>query len=144
MSRKYVLDSKEDFVRKLEVLTGSGVSPDDLTVHTPFHVHEADEILKIKESRLKFFTLTGAVSGFIVSLAFMIYTVLDWPIIVGGKPLVALPAFIIVAFECTILFGGIISFLGFLHLTRLPSPAKIMNPVDCNNKFIIFDNREGR
>ncbi len=144
MSREYKLESKEDFIRKLEVLTGSGISPDDLTIHTPFHVHESDKILGIKESKLKYFTLFGALSGFILSLAFMIYTVLEWPIIVGGKPLIALPAFIIVAFECTILFGGIISFIGFLHLTRLPSMENIMNPVDCENKFIIIDNREGR
>jgi len=144
MSREYKLESKEAFVRKLEVLTASGISPKDLTIHTPFHVHEADEILKVKPSKLKYFTLAGALSGFILSLAFMIFTVLDWPLIVGGKPLVALPAFVIVAFECTILFGGIISFLGFLHLTRLPSMENIKKPVDCENHFIIIDNREGR
>ena len=67
----------------------------------------------------------------------------DWPIIRGGKPIVALPAFIIVAFELTVLFGGVISFIGFLLLSSLPSVKKIIEPEDYGNKFVIDIEKEG-
>ncbi len=142
MSKKYMLESKKAFLKKLVELTESGASGEDLSVYSPFHIHEAEEILKPKKSLLKYFTLIGAVCGFVLSFLFMVYTVADWPLIVGGKPAVAFPAFIIVAFECTILIGGIVSFLGFLHLSKLPDIKKIADPFEYKNRFLIIDKRE--
>jgi hypothetical protein len=139
MSKQYIFDSQEAFLEKLEEMAEAGVKPETVTTLTPFHVHEAEHILKSKPSELRFFTLIGAVAGFFLSFAFIIYTVLDWPLITGGKPIVSLPAFIIVAFECTILIGGIVSFLGFLHLNRLPNVKRIIEPRDCGSQFIIID-----
>jgi hypothetical protein len=140
MSRQYIFDSQEDFLEKLEEIAKAGVKPGTVTTLTPFHVHEAEHILKSKPSELRFFTLIGALAGFFLSFAFIIYTVLDWPLITGGKPIVSIPAFIIVAFECTILIGGIVSFLGFLHLNRLPNIKRIIEPRECGSRFIIIDN----
>lgn len=83
--------------------------------------------MKSPTSHLRFFTLTGAIAGFVLSFLFILFTVFDWPLITGGKPLVSVPAFIIVAFECTILIGGIVSFLGFLHINRLPNIKRIID-----------------
>lgn len=141
MSKRYNYSSKASFLKKLKNLINDGAGVDDLEVYTPFHIHEAEELLKPKKSMLKFFTLFGAISGFILSFSFMVFTVIDWPLIVGGKPAVAIPAFVIVAFECTILFGGIISFIGFLHLAKLPNLKNIKNPFENDNRFTIIDNR---
>ena len=138
MSNEFKFDTKEEFLEKLEELVKSGVSPKSFTTLTPFHVHEAEHIVKAKPSELRFFTLAGALSGFFLSFAFIIYTVLSWPLITGGKPLISIPAFIIIAFECTILLGGIVSLLGFLHLNRLPNIKRVIEPRECGSQFIII------
>jgi molybdopterin-containing oxidoreductase family membrane subunit len=140
MSDEYKFDTKEEFLEKLEKLVQSGVQARSITTLTPFHVHEAEHIMESKPSELRFFTLVGAVAGFLLSFVFIIYTVLDWPLITGGKPLVSIPAFIIIAFECTILIGGIVSLLGFLHLNRLPNIKRVIEPRECGSQFIIIYN----
>lgn len=142
MSKEYTYDTQEAFLEKLEAMTTAGVKPETITTLTPFHVHEVEHILKTKPSALRFFTLFGALTGFFLSFAFIIFTVLDWPLITGGKPLISIPAFIIVAFECTILIGGIVSFVGFLHLSRLPDIKRVIEPRDCGSQFIIIHEQE--
>ena len=141
--KRFEFDSQEAFLEKLKEMTGSGVKPEHFNYYTPFHVHEAEHMLCPKPSALRFFTLTGAIGGFVLSFLFIIYTVFSWPIIVGGKPLMSTTAFIIVAFECTILIGGIVSFIGFLFLSRLPNLKTIIDPVDCGNQFIIVQQDQG-
>jgi len=138
MSKEYTYDTQEAFLEKLEEMTAAGVKPETITTLTPFHVHEAEHILKTKPSELRFFTLFGALTGFFLSFAFILFTVFDWPLITGGKPLISIPAFIIVAFECTILIGGIVSFVGFLHLGRLPDIKRVFDPRECGSQFIII------
>ena len=58
----------------------------------------------------------GCAAGF----AFTIYTVLSWPLITGGKQIVSVNAFIVIAYELMILFGGLAAFAGFLFLSRMP------------------------
>lgn len=140
MSGEFKFDSKEEFLEKLEELVKKGVKLNAITTLTPFHVHEAEHIMKSKPSELRFFTLVGALAGFFLSFIFIIYTVLDWPLITGGKSLVSIPAFIIIAFECTILIGGIVSLLGFLHLNRLPNIKRVIEPRECGSQFIIIYN----
>ena len=139
MGDEFKYDTKEEFLEKLEELVKKGVKSDAITT-LPFHVHEAEHIMKSKPSELRFFTLVGALAGFFLSFIFIIYTVLDWPLITGGKSLVSIPAFIIIAFECTILFGGIVSLLGFLHLNRLPDIKRVIEPRECGSQFIIIYN----
>ncbi|MGD2088169.1 MAG: DUF3341 domain-containing protein [Candidatus Aminicenantes bacterium] len=140
MGNEFKYDTKEEFLEKLEELVKKGVKSDAVTILTPFHVHEAEHIMKSKPSELRFFTLVGALAGFFLSFIFIIYTVLDWPLITGGKSLVSIPAFIIIAFECTILIGGIVSLLGFLHLNRLPNIKRVIDPRECGSQFIIIYN----
>ncbi len=137
MNDEYRFDEKEAFLQKLEELLRMGTDPRGLTVMTPYHIHEAERLLDVPPSPLKYFALAGGVAGFVLGFLFIVFTVLDWPLITGGKPLVSIPAFIIVAFECAILFGGIVSFIGFLHLNRLPMPKRIVNPRECGNQFVI-------
>lgn len=140
-SNQYVFDTQEAFLEKLKSMVDGGVEPKRIDTMTPFHVHEAEHILHTKPSELRFFTLTGALMGFVLSFAFILYTVWDWPLITGGKPLYSIIAFIIVGFECTILIGGIVSFLGFLHLNRFPRVKQIIEPRECGNgsQFVIIE-----
>ncbi|HLP61228.1 MAG TPA: DUF3341 domain-containing protein [Candidatus Deferrimicrobium sp.] len=139
MKNEYRFETQEEFIEKLTAMVKEGVNPGKITTFTPFHVPGAENILKAKPSALKYITLAGALAGFFLSFAFIIFTVLDWPLITGGKPLISIPAFIIIAFECTILTGGIVSLLGFLHLARLPDIKRIIEPGDYGNQFVIIE-----
>lgn len=78
-----------------------------LDVYSPFPVHGLDPILGLKESRLH---IAGFVYGFIgCAFAFCFMTwafTSSWPIIFGGKPYWAVPAFIPITFEMTVLFAA--------------------------------------
>ena len=142
MKHEFLFDKESDFLNKLQSLIESGVNKEDITVISPFPVREIDEILDSAPSKIKFFTLLGAITGLITGFAFTIYTVLSWPIITGGKPIISIPAFIIIAFELTILFGAIASFAGFLLFAKLPGLKQITSPEEYGNKFVIVINNE--
>ena len=42
-------------------------------------------------------------------------------LITGGKPVVSIPPFVVIAFEMMILFGGLCTLIGLVVLGRLPS-----------------------
>src|SRR5438309_10226646 len=59
-------------------------------------------------------TLAGGLAGAACGLALTIWTVRQWPgLIIGGKPLVSLPAFSIIAFELTILIAACAAAIAF-------------------------------
>lgn len=137
MTQEYKFEEKHQFLHKLEELIQSGISPKNMQIYAPYPVHEMEEILRVKPSPLRFFTLLGALLGLIFGFWFTIWTSLDWPLIGGGKPIVSIPAFVIIAFELTVLFGGVITFIGFLLLARLPSVKRIITPIEQGNQFVI-------
>lgn len=138
MSREYTFDTADELVKALRDLVSEGVPVEDIQVIAPFPVEEVDGILRAPKSKLRFFTLAGALSGLIVGFAFTIYTVLSWPLMVGGKPIVSIPAFVIIAFELTILFGALATLTGFLLLAGLPSAYAIKEPREFGNRFAIL------
>ncbi len=79
-----------------------------MDVYSPFPVHGLDPLLGLKESRLHiagfFYGLIGTLTAFLGMT--WIFTK-DWPIIFGGKPYWAVPSFIPITFELTVLFAAI-------------------------------------
>lgn len=75
-------------------------------VNTPYPVHGMDNAMKMKSSKLGFITLIMGLAGAAIALLMMYYTMsIDYPMIIGGKPYFALPAFIPVTFELTVLLA---------------------------------------
>lgn len=90
---------------------------------SPFPLHEIDEALGIKRSILPFLVLGGGLTGLLTGLGLTYYVhVMDYPIIVGGRPLFSLPAFIPPMYELTILFSAFVAVFGMLFLNGLPQP----------------------
>jgi len=124
-------------VHALEELRAKGYH--DLTVYTPVPVHEIEEVLERDRpvSRVRLFTLigglTGAVSGFLLT----IWSALVWGLTTGGKPVVSIPPFVVIAFELTILFGGLATLIGMVVLGRLPrlTPSPTFDPRFTNDRF---------
>jgi hypothetical protein len=56
--------------------------------------------------------------------ALAVWASLDWPLIVGGKEIVALPAFSVIIFELTILLGALSTVAGLFLTGRLPRIGK--------------------
>ena len=73
-----------------------------------------------RTSPVRVFTLAGGALGCASGLALCVWTSLAWPLMTGGKPIVSMPAFWIIAFELAILFGALSTLLGFLIQARLP------------------------
>ncbi len=137
MERRMVFRDREEFLAALRDLAGEGIPQERIRVETPFHIHEVDEILPPKPSKVRLFALLGAAGGTVAGFAFTILTSLSWPLIVGGKPIVSVPPFVIIAFALTILFGALSTFFGFLVLARLPSVHGFVPKEEFGNAFVI-------
>lgn len=95
----------------------------DITVTAPLPRHDIEELLyEGRPSPVRWFTLFGAIFGGISGFTLPSLTHLNWPMIVpAGKPLVSIPAFIIITFEATVLFGCVFTLLGMLYHAGLPA-----------------------
>jgi hypothetical protein len=138
MGDRRIFEDREQFLEALRRLVREGVPAERIRVITPFGVPEVAEILPGKRSKVRIFALAGAASGTVTGFAFTILTSLSWPLIVGGKPIVSVPPFLIIAFALTILFGALSTFAGFLLLSRLPSPRGIRSEEEYGNAFVIL------
>ncbi|MCI0548334.1 MAG: DUF3341 domain-containing protein [Candidatus Rokubacteria bacterium] len=94
----------------------------DLTVYTPVPVEEIEEeVERVRPlSKVRLFTLIGALTGTATGFFLTIWSSLQWDLITGGKQPVSIPPFVIIAFELTILFGGLATLVALLVLGRLP------------------------
>ncbi len=93
---------------------------ENLTVYSPVPNHDLEDVLAAPESPVRMFTLVGGLTGCAIGFFYAIATSLDWALVVGGKPIVSLPPYIILGFECTILFGALATVAGMFLNARLP------------------------
>jgi hypothetical protein len=130
------LDTASEAIRRLRE---SGVP---LTVYSPTPRHEVEEALGTKESPVRIFTLVGAFTGTAAGTALATWASIDWPLIVGGKEIVSLPAFSVIMFELTILIGALSTVAGLFILGRLPhvgpAEAPIYHPSFTAGNFGVF------
>jgi Alternative complex III, ActD subunit len=90
-------------------------------VFAPIPSEHIAEAVGARKSPVRAFVLTGGIVGIITGFALTIGTSMEWNLIVGGKPVISIPPFVIIAFELMILFGGISAVLSFLFNARLPA-----------------------
>jgi hypothetical protein len=89
-------------------------------VYAPYPVHNLDEAMGIRRSRLPWVALILASSGLCFSLFLQFYAaIFDWPMNVGGKPDNSTLAFIPISLEVTILTGGLATVSALLVRARL-------------------------
>lgn len=87
---------------------------------TPFPVDEVAEALGFKDDRISWLGLIGGVVGLVGAYAMQIATNLDYPLNIGGRPLLSLQAFALIGFELTVLFSVSFMVFGLFVLNRLP------------------------
>ncbi len=94
-----------------------------LDAYSPFPIEELTDALHLHRNKLPLIVLCGGILGGLTGYLMQYYiTVWDFPINVAGRPLHSWPAYIIITFELTILFGAISAVLGLLGLCGLPMP----------------------
>lgn len=92
----------------------------NLQALSPVPHHAIDEALQKPPSPVRVFTLIGCLLGGTTGLVLTIAASRHYPLITGGKPIVSIPPFLIIVFELTILFGGLMTLGGMLLNARLP------------------------
>jgi hypothetical protein len=91
-----------------------------LDAFTPFPVYELNDVLHLRDRRVLWLGLFGGIFGCALAFGMQLFTNFDYPINVGGRPLYALSAFAVVAFELTVLFAAVTAAIGMLALNGLP------------------------
>ncbi|MEO8096535.1 MAG: DUF3341 domain-containing protein [Acidobacteriota bacterium] len=92
-----------------------------LDTMTPFPVHGIDDAIGIPRSKLGWIVVCFAMLGLLAAQGLMYYVgVINYPLIIGGKPLFDFTFTIPVTFELTVLFGGISAMVGIFALNGLP------------------------
>lgn len=108
-----VFDDEDVLLKAVGKVRGAGVKIHE--VYSPFPVHGLDEELGYKRSRLPIAAFMFGALGTTLALVMQIWMLgVDWPMIIGGKNHVALPDFVPVTFELTVLlaaFGMVGTFL---------------------------------
>ena len=124
-------------VKALEELKAKGYHY--LEVYTPAPIHEIEDVMERGRpvSRVRLFTLIGALTGTASGFTLTIWSAMQWGMVTGGKPVASIPPFVVIAFELTILFGGLATALGMFLLGRLPRfrPSATYDPRFSNDRF---------
>lgn len=98
----------------------------DLTVYSAAPNHELEEALEHKVSPVRLFTLIGGLIGCTSGFAMTIWMARDWPLLVGGKPFDAVPSYVVIGFELTILLGALSTVAGTIILSARKRTKGIM------------------
>jgi hypothetical protein len=94
-----------------------------MDTYSPYPLHGGSEALGLPPSKVPFIALGGAITGAVTALAFQTYmNTFDYPLNVGGRPLLSLPSWIPITFELAVLLTAFGVFFGVLGLSRLPQP----------------------
>lgn len=124
-------DNPTDLLHATEATYAAGYRKID--AYSPYPIEELSDAVGFHKTRVPLIVLCGAILGGL-SGYFLQYWIsaISYPLNIGGRPYQSWPAFIIVTFEMTILFGGISAVVGMLGLNGLPQPY---HPVFNNPRF---------
>ncbi len=94
-----------------------------LDTYSPYPLHGGSEALGLPPSKVPLITLCAAITGVVTALSLQTYmNTVDYPLNVGGRPLLSLPAWVPITFELGVLMAAFGIFFGLLGLSRLPQP----------------------
>jgi hypothetical protein len=125
-----LFDTPDEIVHAAKEVKKAGYKNFD--VNTPYPIHGMDRAMGLTRTKIGFLTLFFGFSGTAFILLFMFWTMsIDYPMVIGGKPFFALPAFIPITFETTVLLGAIATVFGMLAVFfNLPSNNHPLHDTD--------------
>jgi Ni/Fe-hydrogenase subunit HybB-like protein len=104
-----------------------------IDAYSPFPVHEVDRALGLGRSKVPLFALVGGLVGLAFAQWIQWYqSAVAYPLVVGGKPLNSVEAFVPITFETTVLYAAFGAIAGMLLLNGLP---RLYHPVFRGRSF---------
>ena len=123
LSRPYAImaefDTPADVMHAAESVRDKGFRNWD--VFTPFPIHGMDAAMGLKNSKVGWIAFCGGVTGYATGMLLIWWcNAVDYPILIGGKPMFSPLGAFPPSYELTILFTAFGSLFGMLFLNRLP------------------------
>jgi hypothetical protein len=100
-----VYEDEDVLLHAIKDVRSSGIKIHE--VYSPYPVHGIDDVLGYKRSKLPIAAFLFGMLGTSLALTMQFYMMrFDWPMIIGGKDFAAVPDFIPVTFEMTVLLAA--------------------------------------
>ncbi|MBZ5639485.1 MAG: DUF3341 domain-containing protein [Acidobacteriia bacterium] len=120
----------------------------DVRAAMPAPFPEVVAALQRPKSRVGWWVLAGGLTGTISGFGFCVFTALSWPLVTGGKPIVSVPPYAVVAFELTVLAAaltnvGALTFILARFRRRPRFPAHERFSGDTIGVFVVGQNPAG-
>jgi len=111
-----------------------------LTVFSPIHFSEIQEILGHKPSAVRYFCLAGGILGGVSLVGLAIYAHLSFRLITSGKPILPWIPFVVVFFEGAVLLAVVFAVIAWVLKGRLPRvrPNPAYDPGFSEDRFGIL------
>jgi hypothetical protein len=104
-------------------------------VFTPYPIHGMDQAMGMKNSIVGWFSFCGGCTGYTTGMLIIWYmNAVNYPIVIGGKPMFSPFSAFPPSYELTILFSAFGALLGMLFLNRLP---RLHHPLLKNRRFAL-------
>lgn len=110
---------EEEFIAAAKNLKSSGF--ENISLLSPIPLEEAQEVLELGKSPVRRFSLAGAIIGGASGFAMAVATALVFILPTGGRAIIALPPYLVITYEMTILLGVLFTLLGFHIVSGLPA-----------------------
>lgn len=95
----------------------------NMDAFSPMPIHDLSESLGYVKHRVPFFVLLGGIVGACTGFGLQYWvSVIEYPLNIGGRPLLSWPMFVPVTFELGILFAAFGAVFSMLILNGLPQP----------------------
>lgn len=113
-----VFDEEGNLFNAVRKVRKSGYRLHD--VYTPFPLHGLDREMGLRDTSIHTAGFIYGVTGLALAFGFMtwIFTK-DWPLNIGGKPHFALPAWVPIMFEFTVLLSAVGMVITFCYICQL-------------------------
>lgn len=108
-----LFDSPDAVLAAAQKTAAAGYTKYD--VHTPYPLHGIERAMRLRPSPLGYFALVFGLLGAFSAVGLMTWiTLVDYPLVIGGKPFWSWPAFVPVAFEITVLLASVLTVVAMI------------------------------
>jgi hypothetical protein len=104
----------------------------DIDTFSPYPIEGMPKALGLTTHRMGWLSFFGGLFGFFGALLVQVLTNWNYPINVGGRPILAWTAFVVVDFELMVLFAVLFPAIGMIYCNGLP---KLYHPLFATPRF---------
>ena len=98
-------ETPEELLTAAEKVRDAGFKKAD--AYAPFPIHGLTEAMGFPKTRVPLIVLTAGIIGALTGFGMCVYAnVFSYPLNIAGRPLNSWPSWIIITFECTVLFAA--------------------------------------